>query len=1599
MDNQRYPTKLFKQKSDGDWLDLGIRLLYPKYHFDTGEYTLFLNIPEDNEDDPNNTEEEYMIEESGEYEQEINEDNQDYEQEVKRKTNNQDKKKNKKEKVKKKIETETRKVKEEETQIDSKKSTKDKKKIEHGNENEKDQNIREVVMEVKDEKNELLEEKNLTKIKKQNQEENEALLNKNDQEAQIEEQQEKVDETEPNEKNEQDLNGEDLDDYNYYLSLSMIDIRPDGEYTINQDSLLHWKEKNGDYLAISFRNSDECQFIFSLIQKCLQIKKQLLPSVNIKNLKKIKSKLEKCPFYDRSFHVSYIIKKGYFKEFYNLFQQLEREPDLPNLKLLFDIYKILLNFNVSEIVRQMFSKRRLLETISIMEYNPNFSTDFERIEDFGEDVHVLKVVKINDLNNSGKIESKNLKSNNSEKKNINKQIDKEKEKENKKKKEKEKEKEKSNIHINKEIEKELEENKNENENEKEKEKNNLKEKAEKEDDDDEINHQVNFEKTKEKPNKNKNVNDLNNEHQVMNEESPKNKKTTIPIEEEMNFEENNFYFIKTKNPNLIQKRIRMFLLNKAKFQPLLTLNPEIIELIHYDFRLRFLKDNILFQLIPDTVAVHLYQLISETDTLIVNKLGKMEELFESLYQIFESLTSTDTAGTTNSSINNESKEFILKFFFEIIKIIKTNQRLKIIFFEIIEESKIFNILQFALAIRNNNSIQIQTIEILIELMNQHPNKIRNVLISKGEQENGFQFFRSLSLLIQDWNVESNVKYLLIDFFRMLLDPQTLEMWILKKRFVNVFCEQILIELIQPIFDFIEKNKTNLEKNFDKVNGGKNNDVNDENNKGKNNKEKDRLNEKNFGDNANHGNGNKLEHNLKGKIEIEKTKQSLKQKHDLTIKGNIHQTSNTGNSNNSSNKDHFHENNKEQQIISIGNNKIDRANNDNVNGSIIQQKVISEEKNETTKKENYEENNNVEFAKLQKENQKMEYNIKEKDQEKETEEENQKIKEKIYNNSKEKVEKDEELPEVVPAGEGEGIVNEDGIQQKLTKSNPNNKIEIIKNFGAGESEEKNEMKEFINTEILQEEDKEELQKERLEQNGKVYDEKNDLNWDIFSEEMKEIERNQVISLLFDLISFCITNQDWRVKLFFIKKEILDKFVILLFSDNEEICLATTRFFKTFLLINDPSCINYSIDHNLWDTIIICVKNRGEQDDMLSSCLLEIFQKLLELNLKIIINFLVENYKNWMKTIKYTEIFKKIIQKDKKNKVNKKRKKFYSQQNIPDYLNETLDRTYFNYYPQPQITQYEDSDTSSGDEMLENDDDYYGIDYGNNDGNGGDKGGGDDDNESGNTEGGNKKNDDDDDDDDEDDGDFPFKTTIWLPSDPKINLLDYSSNGKSDSNGLNQIDTQQKEKKDETNQINWIEKIDQIDQKEKIGHMKPNKEIQQILSLPQNDTSRKRSFGELFKPIIENNIEEIKDTKKNIDLKRKILLQQRSKKDLKMKKKFKKKNKNKNNNDDNNNHNNDNDNNNNENNNEEDVEVDVDVDVDKKNLNKIENYKIKENNFGFENGIIEAIHKKSRKNDGKAIFIENKQKNTQINHQNLKIKNKNNSPQNEKNIENH
>ncbi|CDW53421.1 serine:threonine protein phosphatase 4 [Trichuris trichiura] len=130
---------------------------------------------------------------------------------------------------------------------------------------------------------------------------------------------------------------------------------------------------------------------------------------------------------------------------------------------------------------------------------------------------------------------------------------------------------------------------------------------------------------------------------------------------------------------------------------------------------------------------------------------------------------------------------------------------------------------------------------------------------------------------------------------------------------------------------------------------------------------------------------------------------------------------------------------------------------------------------------------------------------------------------------------------------------------------------------------------------------------------------------------------LISVLLDMLTFCIEHHSYHIRGFMITRDLLAKVLVFLQSRHSFLVLGALRLFRRTLNLRDDVYISHIIGQRLFDPIVKCFVANGRTYNLLNSAMLELFEFIRSENIKKLAAHIVENYFENFKEVDYVNTF--------------------------------------------------------------------------------------------------------------------------------------------------------------------------------------------------------------------------------------------------------------------------------------------------------------------------------------------------------------------------
>ncbi|XP_071833299.1 serine/threonine-protein phosphatase 4 regulatory subunit 3A-like isoform X2 [Apostichopus japonicus] len=137
--------------------------------------------------------------------------------------------------------------------------------------------------------------------------------------------------------------------------------------------------------------------------------------------------------------------------------------------------------------------------------------------------------------------------------------------------------------------------------------------------------------------------------------------------------------------------------------------------------------------------------------------------------------------------------------------------------------------------------------------------------------------------------------------------------------------------------------------------------------------------------------------------------------------------------------------------------------------------------------------------------------------------------------------------------------------------------------------------------------------------------------------------QLLSLIIELLTFCVEHHTYHVKNYIINKDILKRVLVLLKSSHQFLVLGALRFMRRIIGMRDDFYNRYIIKGNLFQPVVSALKSNATKYNLLNSALLEFFEFIRIEDIKLVVCHLGDTFDNEFDKVDYVNTFRGLKQK--------------------------------------------------------------------------------------------------------------------------------------------------------------------------------------------------------------------------------------------------------------------------------------------------------------------------------------------------------------------
>lgn len=147
----------------------------------------------------------------------------------------------------------------------------------------------------------------------------------------------------------------------------------------------------------------------------------------------------------------------------------------------------------------------------------------------------------------------------------------------------------------------------------------------------------------------------------------------------------------------------------------------------------------------------------------------------------------------------------------------------------------------------------------------------------------------------------------------------------------------------------------------------------------------------------------------------------------------------------------------------------------------------------------------------------------------------------------------------------------------------------------------------------------------------------------------------------LLSCFLLQHTYRIKYIVLGGTILQNVLFLVHSNEKYLILTAIRIFRTIVGLSDEFYNRYIIKHRLF-AFIIPLLVHCHKNNMIASALLELFEFIQTRNIRLLIDYLMENHLDVIQSLKHSNTFKKLLTRHEDHTIDSKTTSFISSSDI-------------------------------------------------------------------------------------------------------------------------------------------------------------------------------------------------------------------------------------------------------------------------------------------------------------------------------------------------
>ncbi|XP_054712925.1 serine/threonine-protein phosphatase 4 regulatory subunit 3A-like [Uloborus diversus] len=134
--------------------------------------------------------------------------------------------------------------------------------------------------------------------------------------------------------------------------------------------------------------------------------------------------------------------------------------------------------------------------------------------------------------------------------------------------------------------------------------------------------------------------------------------------------------------------------------------------------------------------------------------------------------------------------------------------------------------------------------------------------------------------------------------------------------------------------------------------------------------------------------------------------------------------------------------------------------------------------------------------------------------------------------------------------------------------------------------------------------------------------------------------QLMSLILELLSFCVEHHTYHVKNYILQKDLLRRILVLMKSKHTFLILCALRFMRKIIGLKDEFYNRYITGGNLFQPVVEAFKRNNGRYNLLDSAIVEMFEFIKVEDVKTLCGHVVERYGKVLDKVDYVQTFRSL-----------------------------------------------------------------------------------------------------------------------------------------------------------------------------------------------------------------------------------------------------------------------------------------------------------------------------------------------------------------------